>query len=54
VSASTLKTDMIGLTVTSEYGPSQHLAPPHDVGRKRGIAEVDGRPSVAESDANDP
>ena len=54
MSASTLKTNMIGLTVTSEYCPSQHLAPPHDFGRKRGIAEVDGQPSVAEGDANHP
>ena len=28
--------------------------PPHDFGRKRGIAEVDWQPSIAEGDANDP
>ena len=38
----------------SARGPSRHFAPPHDFGRKQGIAQVDGQPSVAESDANDP
>jgi hypothetical protein len=39
---------------TSASGPSQHFAPPHDFGRKRGIAEVDWQPSIAEGDARDP
>ena len=38
----------------SGYGPSQHFAPPHDFGRKPGIAEVDWQPSIAEGDARDP
>ena len=38
----------------SACGPSQHFAPPHDFGRKRGIAEVDWQPSVAEGGARDP
>ena len=38
----------------SASGPSRHFAPPHDFGRKRGIAEVDGQPSTAEGDAGDP
>ncbi len=38
----------------SARGPSRHFAPPHDFGRKRSIAEVDGQPSIAEGDANDP
>jgi hypothetical protein len=38
----------------SPVGPSRHFAPPKDLGRERGIAEVDGQPSVAEGDANDP
>ena len=38
----------------STHGPSQHFAPPHDFGRKRGIAEVDWQPSIAEGDARDP
>ncbi len=31
-----------------------NFAPPRDVGRKRGIAEVDGQPTIAEGDAPDP
>lgn len=38
----------------SDVGPSRHIAPPQDLGRERGIAEVDARPSVAEGDARDP
>ena len=38
----------------SATGPSQHCAPPHDFGRKRGIAEVEWQPSIAEGDARDP
>src|SRR5271163_2958654 len=38
----------------SGYGPSQHFAPPHDFGRKRGIPEVAWQPSIAEGDARDP
>jgi hypothetical protein len=28
--------------VTSASSPSRHIAPPHDLGRKRGEAEVEG------------
>jgi hypothetical protein len=38
----------------SAPGPSRHFAPPHDFGRKPGIAEVDWQPSIAEGDARDP
>jgi RadC-like JAB domain-containing protein len=38
----------------SPIGPLQHFAPPHDFGRKRRIAEVDGQPFIAEGDARDP
>ena len=34
--------------------PVATFAPPHDFGRKWGIAEVDGQPSIAEGDARDP
>jgi hypothetical protein len=37
-----------------QFGPSRHIAAPRDLGRKRGIAEVDARPSIAEGDAIDP
>jgi hypothetical protein len=37
----------------SAVGPSRHIAPPQDLRRDRGIAEVDGRPSFAEGDARD-
>ena len=35
-------------------GPSRRIAPPHNLVRLRGIAEVDGRSSIAEGDARDP
>jgi hypothetical protein len=38
----------------STHGPSRHIAAPRDLGRERGIAEVDARPSIAEGDARDP
>ena len=38
----------------SAVGPERRIAPPHDLGRERGIAEVDGQPSIAEGDARDP
>jgi hypothetical protein len=38
----------------SKIGPSLHIAPPRTVGRKRGIAEIDGPTSIAEGDARDP
>ena len=38
----------------SPVGPERRIAPPHDLGRERGIAEVDGQPSVAEGNARDP
>lgn len=34
--------------------PFAHFAPPYDCGRKRGVAEVEGQPSIAEGDAYDP
>ncbi|WP_210254764.1 hypothetical protein, partial [Bradyrhizobium sp. USDA 3458] len=34
--------------------PSRHIAPPHDFGRQRGIAEIDKPPSIAEGDVRDP
>ena len=34
-------------------GPKLRIAPPHDLGRERGIAEVDGQTSIAEGDARD-
>ena len=34
--------------------PSRQIARPHCLGRKRGIAEIDGPPSGAEEDARDP
>ena len=37
----------------SAAGPSRHFAPPHDFGRYRGIAEVEGQPSIAKGDARD-
>jgi len=39
---------------TTAVGPSRHIAPPQDLGRERGIAEVDEQPCVAEGDARDP
>jgi hypothetical protein len=39
---------------TSQFGPSLLIAPPHGLGRERGIAEIEGRPSVGEGDADDP
>jgi hypothetical protein len=45
---------VVGDATTSESGPSQHFAPPHDFGRKLGIAEVDGQLSIVEGDARDP
>jgi hypothetical protein len=38
----------------SPVGPSRHIAPPRDLGRKRGEAEVEGWRSIAEADARDP
>lgn len=38
----------------SRWGPSLYIAAPRDLGRERGIAEVDVRPSIAEGDARDP
>ena len=38
----------------SETGPSRRIAPPHNLGRLRGKAEIDRLPSVAEGDARDP
>ncbi len=34
----------------SPLGPSRHFALPHDVGRKRSIAEVDRQQSIAEGE----
>jgi hypothetical protein len=52
--ATILGTSWTTLPNTSVVGTSQHFAPPHDFGRKRGIAEVDGQPSIAEGDTGDP
>ena len=38
----------------SVRGPSRRIAPPHDLGRKQGTAEIDGQPSIAEGVARDP
>ena len=38
----------------SGLGPSRHIAPPLDLGRERGIADVEGQPSIAAVDAFDP
>jgi hypothetical protein len=38
----------------SLVGPSRLIAAPREFGRKRGIAEIDGQPSIAEDDARDP
>ena len=38
----------------SPVGPSRHISAPRDLGRERGIAEVDARPSNAEGGARDP
>jgi hypothetical protein len=38
----------------SGLGPSRHVAPPRNLGRQRGEAEVEGRRSIAEADAFDP
>jgi len=35
-------------------GPSRHIASRHELGRKRGIAEVEAQPSIAQGDAFDP
>ncbi len=35
-------------------GPSRHIAPPNDLGRLQGKAEIDRPPSITESDARDP
>jgi multidrug resistance efflux pump len=40
--------------VLHSLGPSQHFAPPHDPGRKRGIAEIDRPPSIAKDDVYEP
>ena len=48
------KLDSLRHRISVAFGPSRHVASPHDFGRKRGIAEVDGRPPVAEGDACDP
>jgi hypothetical protein len=40
--------------ITSAFGPSRHIAPPRDLGRFRGEAEIDGQPSIAEDNAYDP
>jgi hypothetical protein len=37
-----------------EVAPSRLVAPPHDLGRQRAIAEIDARPFIAEGDARDP
>src|SRR5271170_5817799 len=37
----------------SPIGSERRIAPPHDLGRERGIAEVDGQPSFAEGSARD-
>ena len=42
------------MTLTSVVGPSRLIAAPREFGRKRGIAEIDGQPSIAEDDARDP
>src|SRR5262245_30715171 len=38
----------------SLVGPSRHVAPPGNLGRKRGIAEIDRPTSIAEGDARYP
>jgi hypothetical protein len=38
----------------SGIGPPRHVAAPRDLGRKRGIAEVEGQPFIAAGDAFDP
>ena len=37
----------------SVLDPSRHIAPPQDIGRERGIAEIDEQPCVAEGDTCD-
>jgi hypothetical protein len=39
---------------TTAVGPERRIAPSHDLSRERGIAEVDGQPSIAEGNARDP
>ena len=41
-------------TKKSGHGPSRQIARQHYLGRKPGIAEIDGPPSGAENDARDP
>jgi hypothetical protein len=38
----------------SVVDPSRHIAAPREFGRKRGIADIDGQPSIAKRDACDP
>jgi hypothetical protein len=38
----------------SACGPLRHIASRHELGRKRGIAEIDGQLSFEEGDAYDP
>ena len=53
--AAIVSADVAGYSrLMSPPGPSHHFAPPHDFGRKRGVAEVDGQRSIAEGDARDP
>ena len=37
----------------SGIGPSRHIAVPRNLGRKRGIAEIDRQPSIEEGDEFD-
>jgi hypothetical protein len=37
----------------SEFGPSRHVAPPHDIGRNREEAEIDEPKTIAERDVSD-
>jgi hypothetical protein len=39
-------------TRCTHIGPSRHIAPPLDLGRERGIAEIERPASVAEGDAH--
>ena len=38
----------------SALAPSRHVAPPHDFGRNRGAADIEGGPGVTDCDVNDP
>jgi hypothetical protein len=51
---SNLRTEVRWSAATSCHGSSRHIASPHYLGRKRGIAEIDRPPSGAEDDARDP